>query len=183
LRRRRLRLLSAQKRDYHPLLPFLSSALHKFFCRRLTGEASFRIHGQHTLADQAEPVRTLEKRKPLRLQGLRFGIGSLTMSYFHTGIRTIIGAESFHCPVRDGKEWDQLAMVIRLKTFLACELVGLHASQFAESGNQRILIARSQKITRRARTYRYNVLCMKMHTNGSERCCCVLRRNANRSKL
>jgi hypothetical protein len=39
---------------------------------------------------------------------------SLTMSYFHTGIRTIIGAESFHCPVRDGKEWDQLAMVIRL---------------------------------------------------------------------
>ena len=37
------------------------------------------------------------------------------MSYFHTGIRTIIGAEAFHCPVRDGKEWDHLAMVIRLK--------------------------------------------------------------------
>ena len=35
------------------------------------------------------------------------------MSYFHTGTRTIIGAESFHCPVRDGKEWYQLAMVIR----------------------------------------------------------------------
>ena len=35
------------------------------------------------------------------------------MTYFHTGIRTIIGAESFHCPVRDGKEWYQLAMVIR----------------------------------------------------------------------
>ena len=43
---------------------------------------------------------------------------SLTMSYFHTGIRTIIGAESFHCPVRDGKEWDQLAMVIRLNRWL-----------------------------------------------------------------
>ena len=39
--------------------------------------------------------------------------GNLTMSYFHTGIRTIIGAEAFHCPVRDGKEWDHLAMVIR----------------------------------------------------------------------
>ena len=39
---------------------------------------------------------------------------SLTMSYFHTGIRTIIGAKAFHCPVRDGKEWDHLAMVIRL---------------------------------------------------------------------
>jgi hypothetical protein len=36
------------------------------------------------------------------------------MSYFHTGIRTIIGAEAFHFPVRDGKEWDHLAMVIRL---------------------------------------------------------------------
>ena len=43
-----------------------------------------------------------------------FLINSLTMSYFHTGIRTIIGAEAFHCPVRDGKEWDHLAMVIRL---------------------------------------------------------------------
>ena len=41
------------------------------------------------------------------------GCKSLTMTYFHTGTRTIIGAKSFHCPVRDGKEWDQLAMVVR----------------------------------------------------------------------
>jgi hypothetical protein len=27
--------------------------------------------------------------------------------------RTIIGAESFHGPVRNGKGWDQLAMVVR----------------------------------------------------------------------
>ena len=40
------------------------------------------------------------------------------MSYFHTGTRTIIGAEAFHCPVRDGKEWDHLAMVIRLNWLL-----------------------------------------------------------------
>jgi hypothetical protein len=38
---------------------------------------------------------------------------SLTITYFHTGIRTIIGVESFHGPVRDGKGWYQLAMVIR----------------------------------------------------------------------
>jgi hypothetical protein len=43
-----------------------------------------------------------------------FSVNSLTMSYFHTGVRTIIGAEAFHCPVRDGKEWYHLAMVIRL---------------------------------------------------------------------
>ena len=42
------------------------------------------------------------------------GLGkSLTMTYFHTGTRTIIGAKAFHCPVRDGKEWYHLAMVVR----------------------------------------------------------------------
>ena len=35
------------------------------------------------------------------------------MTYFHMRKHTIIGAKSFHCPVRDGKEWDQLAMVVR----------------------------------------------------------------------
>ena len=30
-------------------------------------------------------------------------------------MRTIIGAESFHGPVRDGKGWDRLAMVVRRK--------------------------------------------------------------------
>ena len=52
------------------------------------------------------------------------------MSYFHTGTRTIIGAEAFHCPVRDGKEWDHLAMVIRLDLSLLRYWV---SSQFTES--------------------------------------------------
>ena len=60
-----------------------------------------------------------------------FSNSSLTMSYFHTGTRTIIGAEAFHCPVRDGKEWDHLAMVIRLNWVLAC--MGVQNNQFAES--------------------------------------------------
>ena len=47
---------------------------------------------------------------------------SLTMTYFHTGTRTIIGAKAFHCPVRDGKEWDHLAMVVRLDLLLAINL-------------------------------------------------------------
>lgn len=45
---------------------------------------------------------------------------SLTITYFHTGIRTIIGVESFHGPVRDGKGWDRLAMVIRQRGLLRC---------------------------------------------------------------
>ena len=60
------------------------------------------------------PANRLDKAKgPGRMTG-PFLINSLTMSYFHTGTRTIIGAKAFHCPVRDGKEWDHLAMVIRL---------------------------------------------------------------------
>jgi hypothetical protein len=56
----------------------------------------------------------LQTQKPPTLlnRGLRVD-WSLTMTYFHTGIRTIIGAKAFHCPVRDGKEWYHLAMVIR----------------------------------------------------------------------
>jgi hypothetical protein len=52
------------------------------------------------------------------------------MSYFHTGTRTIIGAEAFHCPVRDGKEWDHLAMVIRLDWLPPCRGQG---REFIES--------------------------------------------------
>ena len=98
------------------------------------------------------------------------GIGSLTMSYFHTGTRTIIGAESFHCPVRDGKEWDQLAMVIRLKlspnwhpgrfSSTTCQF-----SQFAESfeinmihiDQSALLIARHRESSVRTEIHRYNV--------------------------
>jgi hypothetical protein len=56
-----------------------------------------------------------KEKSPNRFGWGFFGCKSLTMTYFHTGTRTIIGAESFHCPVRDGKEWYQLAMVIRHK--------------------------------------------------------------------
>jgi hypothetical protein len=58
-----------------------------------------------------------------------FGNISLTMSYFHTGIRTIIGAEAFHGPVRDGKGWDHLAMVIRLN-LLPLALLEWQGGQF-----------------------------------------------------
>ena len=60
---------------------------------------------------------TDEKKRPIFQLGVP-RLGSLTMSYFHTGIRTIIGAEAFHCPVRDGKEWYHLAMVVRLNFLL-----------------------------------------------------------------
>ena len=79
----------------------------------------------HSIADYADGHRpcTLPRgagdtpsKKPPRLStGGLISNSSLTMTYFHTGTRTIIGAEVFHCPVRDGKEWDHLAMVIRLE--------------------------------------------------------------------
>ena len=55
------------------------------------------------------------------------------MSYFHTGIRTIIGAESFHGPVRDGKEWYQLAMVLGHNFLSLCTAVKrTQSNQFIE---------------------------------------------------
>jgi hypothetical protein len=54
-----------------------------------------------------------QKGKPNTLCWAFPGCKSLTMTYFHTGTRTIIGADAFHCPVRDGKEWYHVAMVIR----------------------------------------------------------------------
>jgi hypothetical protein len=43
-----------------------------------------------------------------------FLCNSLAVTYFRMGIHTIIGAEAFHCPVRDGKEWGHLAMAAKL---------------------------------------------------------------------
>ena len=45
---------------------------------------------------------------------------SLTMTYFHRRPSTIIGAKAFHCPVRDGKEWYHLAMVVRRNWLRDC---------------------------------------------------------------
>ena len=64
-------------------------------------------------------MQGFKRKHPVRTLGVSC-CKSLTMTYFHTGTRTIIGAKSFHCPVRDGKEWYQLAMVIRHNLVLGC---------------------------------------------------------------
>ena len=61
---------------------------------------------------------------------------SLTITYFHTGCSTIIGAKSFHGPVRDGKGWYRLAMVIRHNLY---EWRGTCA-RHSESGRSSVVI-------------------------------------------
>ena len=61
------------------------------------------------------------------------------MTYFHTGIRTIIGAKAFHCPVRDGKEWYHLAMVVRHNLLFG--LWSHNPNEFIEFGIRLFLIA------------------------------------------
>ena len=63
------------------------------------------------------------------------------MTYFRTGIRTIIGAKLFHGPVRDGKGWYQLAMVIRRNLSRAvgcCYVGGDSAAKIIEVESRRI---------------------------------------------
>ena len=54
------------------------------------------------------------------------------MTYFHRRMSTIIGAKAFHGPVRDGKEWDHLAMVVK-RNRVRASLWGLSR----ESGKKR----------------------------------------------
>ncbi len=63
---------------------------------------------------------------------INLGIGSLTMSYFHMRMHTIIGAKAFHGPVRDGKGWYHLAMVVRQKGLTVSELTSLETWRFIE---------------------------------------------------
>ena len=57
--------------------------------------------------------------------------GSLALTYFRVRMHTIIGAASFHGPVRDGKAWFQGAMGTRHNLLSACFLE--QADQFRRS--------------------------------------------------
>ncbi len=57
----------------------------------------------------------MQNKTPCYLVAGGLMLGSLAETYFHTGICTIIGAESFHGPVREGKGWYQLAMAAKQK--------------------------------------------------------------------
>ena len=72
--------------------------------------------------------RKSEKPAGICLAG--FSNKSLTITYFHTGCSTIIGAKSFHGPVRDGKGWDRLAMVIRHNLLGGCSTTGQQIPEF-----------------------------------------------------
>jgi hypothetical protein len=55
------------------------------------------------------------------------------MSYFHERMLTIIGAEAFHGPVRDGKGWFHLAMVVRHDLLACCCDEAGQQAQFGRS--------------------------------------------------
>ena len=57
--------------------------------------------------------RGATKQKPLAGSPGGVLMGSLAVTYFRTRMCTIIGATSFHGPVRDGKGWVQSAMAAK----------------------------------------------------------------------
>ena len=85
----------------------------------LVSNRTFVTHGAkaggcHIVAATGFMFRVQKAKKPTGVCAWwASSITSLTITYFHTGCSTIIGAKSFHGPVRDGKGWDRLAMVIR----------------------------------------------------------------------
>ena len=63
------------------------------------------------------------------------------MTYFHRRPSTIIGAKAFHCPVRDGKEWYHLAMVVKRNGFATLRISVPHRTHTLKNkGVQRATI-------------------------------------------
>ena len=61
------------------------------------------------------------------------------MTYFHRRTSTIIGAKAFHGPVRDGKAWGHLAMVVKRNRVLEAPLWGAaNESGKKHSGRARV---------------------------------------------
>ena len=106
-------------------------------CGHQINFGSILVTSEQVPLDTCQRTENAAQSKTPSIAG-RFEYISLTMSYFHTGTRTIIGAEAFHCPVRDGKEWDHLAMVIRLNLLPSWGLASQANSQSIKSD---ILIA------------------------------------------
>ena len=71
------------------------------------------------------------------------------MTYFHRRTSTIIGAKAFHGPVRDGKGWAHLAMVVRHKGVRACRGCG---TAIEEEANAQGWIAKFRRQNGRAFT-------------------------------
>ena len=68
------------------------------------------------------------------------------MSYFHMRMHTIIGAKAFHGPVRNGKGWFHLAMVVRQRGLAVKDVlftIHLLCSQMAYFGNGRDIVFES----------------------------------------
>ena len=58
-------------------------------------------------------IRQGAKKSPALFRGRAFRLYGLAVTYFRVRLHTSIGANPFHCPVRDGKEWVQAAMAAR----------------------------------------------------------------------
>src|SRR5690606_3200064 len=85
----------------------------------------------------ATPWGLVQKAKPHpRISGGVLGNKCLTMTYFHRRTSTIIGAKAFHGPVRDGKAWDHLAMVVKRNGFALCACVGKDSGPQSQLGQK-----------------------------------------------
>ena len=78
------------------------------------------------------PTKPTDEKKPKHFCLGFLLITSLTITYFHTGCSTIIGVISFHGPVRDGKGWYRVTMVIRHNLYRSCSQRGSNSLNLEE---------------------------------------------------
>ena len=85
------------------LLPFFMNELKMLL----------RIRNMVYLLNFQEKRKNLQNKKPDPQRDRAWRSG-LAVTYFRMRMHTIIGANPFHGPVRDGKAWVQAAMAARL---------------------------------------------------------------------
>ncbi len=75
-----------------------------------------------------------------------FSSYGLAVTYFRVRMHTIIGANPFHGPVRDGKVWFQAAVAARLALGPTCRESSLDAGRCSEENEtwDELLLARRQ---------------------------------------
>ena len=76
------------------------------------------------------------------------------MTYFHRRTSTIIGAKAFHDPVRDGKGWGHLAMVVKRNRVLIMHQVGACSTNLGRSHNGAVYLVCALAVSPGARGVR-----------------------------
>ena len=84
--------------------------MRESFCKNGLNAVSYFHHSQIIGLKFGRELQEFANKKARPPEGSGFRLDGLAVTYFRVRMHTIIGANPFHGPVRDGKEWFQVAI-------------------------------------------------------------------------